>query len=167
MIVVTVFLKILNPMKLPWVQNKKKWTELHWVQNRKESRHHDHIPFTFDSEPNGIQFGSKSKLKPSPRLYCIEFERKCDECLWVQHEHSACNLFPWTFRNYAIPWALHHKWIQGNSLSGSYEKKDRSLDRLDHINKQSVWIHEKAARSLSRSIGLNTWWSQFTHVHHW
>ena len=32
--------------------------------------------FTFDSEPNGIPFGSKSKGKLSPRSYPIQFERK-------------------------------------------------------------------------------------------
>ena len=32
--------------------------------------------FHFDSEPNGIPFGSKSKGKLSPRSYAIQFERK-------------------------------------------------------------------------------------------
>ena len=32
--------------------------------------------FPFDSEPNGIPFGSKSKGKLSPRVYPIHFERK-------------------------------------------------------------------------------------------
>ena len=34
----------------------------------------DSFPFNF--EPNGIQFGSKSKLKLSPRSYPIQCERK-------------------------------------------------------------------------------------------
>ena len=34
--------------------------------------------FPFYSEPNGIQFGSKSKGKLSPRPYPIQFERKCN-----------------------------------------------------------------------------------------
>ena len=32
--------------------------------------------FPFDSEPNGIPFGSESKGKLSPRPYPIQFERK-------------------------------------------------------------------------------------------
>ena len=32
--------------------------------------------FPFDSEPNGIPFGSKSKGKLSPRSYPIQCERK-------------------------------------------------------------------------------------------
>ena len=32
--------------------------------------------FPFDFKPNGISFGSKSKGKPSPRSYAIQFERK-------------------------------------------------------------------------------------------
>ena len=32
--------------------------------------------FLFDFEPNGNQFGSKSKGKRSPRSYPIQFERK-------------------------------------------------------------------------------------------
>ena len=31
--------------------------------------------FPFDFEPNGIQFGSKSKGKMSPRSYLIQYER--------------------------------------------------------------------------------------------
>ena len=32
--------------------------------------------FSFDSEPNVIPFGSKSKGKLSPKSYSIQFERK-------------------------------------------------------------------------------------------
>ena len=32
--------------------------------------------FSFDFEPNGIPFGSKSKGKLSPRSYPIHYERK-------------------------------------------------------------------------------------------
>ena len=32
--------------------------------------------FPFDSKPNGMSFGSKSKIKLSPRSYPIHFERK-------------------------------------------------------------------------------------------
>ena len=32
--------------------------------------------FSFDFEPNGFSFGSKSKGKLSPRPYPIQFERK-------------------------------------------------------------------------------------------
>ena len=35
--------------------------------------------FPFDNEPNGIQFGSKSKEKLSPRSYPIECERKLNK----------------------------------------------------------------------------------------
>ena len=36
---------------------------------------YDRGSFPFDFEPNGIQFGSKSKEKLSPRSYPIQFER--------------------------------------------------------------------------------------------
>ena len=32
--------------------------------------------FVFKFEPNGVRFGSKSKGKPSPRSYPIQFERQ-------------------------------------------------------------------------------------------
>ena len=47
--------------------------------------------FSFDFEPNGIPFGSKSKGKLSPRSYPIQFEKKYKYSylsalsdLWVQ-----------------------------------------------------------------------------------
>ena len=36
--------------------------------------------FSFDFEPNGIPFGSKSKGKQSPRSYPIHCERKWKYC---------------------------------------------------------------------------------------
>ena len=41
--------------------------------------------FPFDFEPNGIQFGSKSKGKLSPGSYPIQFERK-----WNTSFRSVC-----------------------------------------------------------------------------
>ena len=43
--------------------------------------------FSFDFEQNGIPFGSKSKGKPSPRSYHIQFERK-----WRSSFLSACSV---------------------------------------------------------------------------
>ena len=50
----------------------------------------DSFPFNF--EPNGFQFGSKSKGKLSPRTYPIQFERKWKHSfLSVEKCHQTAN----------------------------------------------------------------------------
>ena len=49
--------------------------------------------FPSDFEPNGIQFGSKSKGKLSPRSYPIQCERKLKHCFLSAMSKSSVESF--------------------------------------------------------------------------
>ena len=80
--------------------------------------------FPFDFEPNGIQFGSKSNVKLSPRSYSIQCERK-----W---KHNF--LIAWS----AVPTAPIPSWNRSDkNISFSYRK-------TAVFNGKTLWFwHEK------------------------